>query len=51
MGYAMTTQWGGANAAQLQMIGFDMGGTSTGLRTSTGPLATAAVTGTCTCCL
>lgn len=30
MGYAMTTRWGGADPAKLQMIGFDMGGTSTG---------------------
>lgn len=30
VGYAMTTRWGGAEAASLQMIGFDMGGTSTG---------------------
>ncbi len=26
----MTTRWGGADASKLQMIGFDMGGTSTG---------------------
>lgn len=32
MGYAMTTRWGGADASKLQMIGFDMGGTSTGER-------------------
>jgi len=30
VGYAMTTRWGGADAGKLQMIGFDMGGTSTG---------------------
>ncbi len=29
MGYALTTQWEGQEAAKLQMIGFDMGGTST----------------------
>jgi 5-oxoprolinase (ATP-hydrolysing) len=29
VGYALTTQWGGQPAAGLQMIGFDMGGTST----------------------
>ena len=32
VGYAMTTRWGGADASKLQMIGFDMGGTSTGGR-------------------
>ena len=30
VGYAMTTRWGGVDADKLQMIGFDMGGTSTG---------------------
>lgn len=29
VGYALTTQWEGQEAARLQMIGFDMGGTST----------------------
>lgn len=29
VGYALTTQWEGQEAAKLQMIGFDMGGTST----------------------
>ncbi|PRW57398.1 5-oxoprolinase [Chlorella sorokiniana] len=29
VGYAMTTRWGGADASKLQLIGFDMGGTST----------------------
>ncbi|CAL8463366.1 g2900 [Coccomyxa elongata] len=29
VGYALTTQWEGQQAAKLQMIGFDMGGTST----------------------
>ena len=32
VGYAMTTRWGGVDASKLQMIGFDMGGTSTGGR-------------------
>ena len=30
VGYASTTQWEGVRPSQLQMIGFDMGGTSTG---------------------
>lgn len=30
VGYAVTTRWGGADTGKLQMIGFDMGGTSTG---------------------
>lgn len=30
VGYAMTTRWGGVDGDSLQMIGFDMGGTSTG---------------------
>ena len=29
VGYALTTQWEGQEASKLQMIGFDMGGTST----------------------
>lgn len=29
VGYAVTTRWGGADTGKLQMIGFDMGGTST----------------------
>jgi len=29
VGYAMTTQWDGKDHGKLQMIGFDMGGTST----------------------
>ncbi|EFN55823.1 hypothetical protein CHLNCDRAFT_145342 [Chlorella variabilis] len=29
VGYAVTTRWGGTAGSQLQMIGFDMGGTST----------------------
>ena len=29
VGYALTTQWEGQEASSLQMIGFDMGGTST----------------------
>ncbi len=29
VGYALTTQWEGQEALKLQMIGFDMGGTST----------------------
>jgi len=29
VGYAMTTQWDGKDHSRLQMIGFDMGGTST----------------------
>ncbi|KAL4856136.1 5-oxoprolinase [Chlorella vulgaris] len=29
VGYAMTTRWGGVSGDSLQMIGFDMGGTST----------------------
>lgn len=29
VGYARTTQWEGQKADSLQMIGFDMGGTST----------------------
>jgi hypothetical protein len=29
VGYALMTQWEGQEAAKLQMIGFDMGGTST----------------------
>lgn len=31
VGYAVTTRWGGTAGSQLQMIGFDMGGTSTGV--------------------
>jgi 5-oxoprolinase (ATP-hydrolysing) len=30
VGYAVTTRWGGVDAGKLQIIGFDMGGTSTG---------------------
>lgn len=29
VGYALTTKWHGYNADKLQLIGFDMGGTST----------------------
>ncbi len=29
VGYALTTQWEGQEASKLQIIGFDMGGTST----------------------
>ena len=29
VGYALTTQWDGKDHSKLQMIGFDMGGTST----------------------
>jgi N-methylhydantoinase A/oxoprolinase/acetone carboxylase beta subunit len=29
VGYALTTKWHGYNAEKLQLIGFDMGGTST----------------------
>lgn len=29
MGYALTTQWEGVDAKSQQVIGFDMGGTST----------------------
>jgi len=29
VGYALTTQWEGAEAKSQQIIGFDMGGTST----------------------
>ena len=29
VGYALTTQWEGKDRSALQMIGFDMGGTST----------------------
>ena len=29
VGYALTTQWEGESHEKLQMIGFDMGGTST----------------------
>ena len=29
VGYALTTQWEGQSHEKLQMIGFDMGGTST----------------------
>ena len=29
VGYALTTQWEGQEALGLEMIGFDMGGTST----------------------
>ena len=29
VGYALTTQWDGKDHSKMQMIGFDMGGTST----------------------
>ena len=29
VGYALTTKWPGYDASKLQLIGFDMGGTST----------------------
>lgn len=29
VGYALTTKWAGCNTKKLQLIGFDMGGTST----------------------
>ena len=29
VGYALTTKWPGCNPSKLQLIGFDMGGTST----------------------
>ena len=29
VGYALTTKWSGCNPNKLQLIGFDMGGTST----------------------